>query len=114
MTMPKDCPAGFYCPEGTQPAVQNPCPIGTFSNTSALTNESQCTVYNRLTTVRHRALLNLLEFVSLDIIAQVEPQIQTRHPMVELSHRALNVWLHHQTLSAVQKAPMVVPHNSQP
>ena len=40
---PKDCPAGFYCPEGTQTSSQYPCPIGTFSNSTGLTNESQCT-----------------------------------------------------------------------
>jgi hypothetical protein len=40
---PKDCPAGYYCPEGTQTAVENPCPIGTYSNSTGLKNSSQCT-----------------------------------------------------------------------
>ena len=40
---PKICPAGYYCPEGTQTATQNSCPIGTFSNDTGLANSSQCT-----------------------------------------------------------------------
>lgn len=40
---PKNCPAGFYCPEGTQTSGENPCPIGTYSNTTALENSTQCT-----------------------------------------------------------------------
>lgn len=39
---PKDCPAGFYCPEGTQTAGENPCPIGTYSNSTSLENITQC------------------------------------------------------------------------
>ena len=39
---PKICPAGFYCPEGTQTSGENPCPIGTFSNTTGLSNLTQC------------------------------------------------------------------------
>lgn len=41
---PKVCPAGYYCPEGTQTEFENPCPIGTFSNSTGLHNESQCTL----------------------------------------------------------------------
>lgn len=25
-----DCPAGYYCPEGTRSATQFPCPAGTY------------------------------------------------------------------------------------
>ena len=34
------CPAGFYCPEGTD--SPEPCPQGTFSPTPGLHNKSQC------------------------------------------------------------------------
>ena len=50
---------------------------------------------HQATTVRQRTLLNLQELVWLDIIAKVEPQIHTRHP-VELAHSARIVLLHHQ------------------
>ena len=36
------CPPGHYCPDGTMFDTQFQCPIGTFSNVSGLTNESQC------------------------------------------------------------------------
>ena len=39
---PKDCPAGFYCPLGTETSRQYPCPVGTFSNTTGLEAESEC------------------------------------------------------------------------
>lgn len=39
---PKTCPAGYYCPNGTETATANPCPIGTYSNTTGLASESQC------------------------------------------------------------------------
>ena len=39
---PKDCPAGFYCPNGTETVHQYPCPIGTYSNTTRLENEGDC------------------------------------------------------------------------
>ncbi|XP_033971267.1 zonadhesin-like [Trematomus bernacchii] len=38
--MPAVCPQGFYCPEGTSAA--EPCPEGTYSSRSALSNGSEC------------------------------------------------------------------------
>ncbi|KAK3579705.1 hypothetical protein CHS0354_031226 [Potamilus streckersoni] len=37
------CPEGYYCPVGTVQAYQYPCPKGTFSNRTGLTNSSECT-----------------------------------------------------------------------
>lgn len=39
---PKICPAGFYCPNGTETERENPCPPGTFSNTTSLENATEC------------------------------------------------------------------------
>lgn len=39
---PKDCLAGFYCPNGTETARQYPCPVGTYSNTTNLENVTEC------------------------------------------------------------------------
>ena len=39
---PLPCPAGFYCPSGTG-HVWTPCPLGTFSSATGLSEESQCT-----------------------------------------------------------------------
>lgn len=39
---PKVCPAGFYCPNGTMTARQNPCPLGTYSNTTGLESLGEC------------------------------------------------------------------------
>ena len=39
---PKDCPAGFYCPNGTETKRQYPCPIGTYSNSTNLENQEDC------------------------------------------------------------------------
>ncbi|KAH3841624.1 hypothetical protein DPMN_115097 [Dreissena polymorpha] len=39
---PKTCPAGFYCPAGTKTSGENPCPIGTYSNTTGISAENQC------------------------------------------------------------------------
>lgn len=38
------CPPGYYCPRGTEFAVQYACPIGTFNNITGLTNETECTL----------------------------------------------------------------------
>lgn len=38
----QDCPMGHYCPRGTSFATQFPCPNGTFSNSTNLYHESQC------------------------------------------------------------------------
>nr|XP_006821767.1 PREDICTED: uncharacterized protein LOC100369099 [Saccoglossus kowalevskii] len=39
---PKDCPAGFNCPNGTLTARQFPCPVSTYSNTTNLESEAEC------------------------------------------------------------------------
>ncbi|XP_033646870.1 uncharacterized protein LOC117306372 isoform X1 [Asterias rubens] len=39
---PPDCIPGHYCPNGTEFAQQNKCPIGTYSNKTALAREDQC------------------------------------------------------------------------
>ena len=36
------CPAGFYCPAKTNYSTEYPCPLGTFSNTMGLTDDSEC------------------------------------------------------------------------
>ena len=38
---PVDCPPGYYCPQNTEYALQNPCPPGTFSNRSQLALEGR-------------------------------------------------------------------------
>lgn len=37
------CPAGYYCPDGTQFSTQYPCPAGTYSTSTQLTHAEQCT-----------------------------------------------------------------------
>lgn len=39
---PKICPQGFYCPNGTRTARENPCPVGTYSNTTGLESRTEC------------------------------------------------------------------------
>ena len=39
---PLVCPAGFYCPNRTAYSTQFPCPSGSFSNATMLTDSSQC------------------------------------------------------------------------
>ncbi|KAM9299008.1 uncharacterized protein PAF06_016002 [Gastrophryne carolinensis] len=39
---PQDCPAGYYCVEGTVYGHQHPCPAGTYSNTSGLMSIEEC------------------------------------------------------------------------
>ena len=51
---PVDCPAGFYCPAGTEFDYQNPCEPGTFSNVTQLTAQGQCAF--------SRPVVALLEF----------------------------------------------------
>ena len=41
--IPETCPAGSYCPLGTSNDNEYLCPAGTFSNTTGLWNETQCT-----------------------------------------------------------------------
>ncbi|XP_051788209.1 signal peptide, CUB and EGF-like domain-containing protein 1 [Erpetoichthys calabaricus] len=36
------CPKGHYCPPGTKSAVQFPCPPGTFSNRTQLSDPAEC------------------------------------------------------------------------
>lgn len=40
---PQNCPAGSYCPEGTKFGTQYICPSGTFSDSTNLSNRTQCT-----------------------------------------------------------------------
>ena len=41
-TLPISCPAGYFCPESTGPVWQS-CPPGTYSNTTGLASEPECT-----------------------------------------------------------------------
>ena len=36
------CPEGYYCPNGTEFAEQHPCDYGTFSNTTGLADQGEC------------------------------------------------------------------------
>lgn len=38
------CDAGYWCPEGSSTAQENPCPLGTFSASTGLKTENECTV----------------------------------------------------------------------
>ena len=40
--LPETCPEGHFCPVGTQYAKQFPCPEGTYSNNSGISNKTQC------------------------------------------------------------------------
>ena len=40
--MPLECPAGYYCSNGTTFATQHACPVGTFNNFTHRTSLSQC------------------------------------------------------------------------
>lgn len=40
---PTHCPAGYYCPLNTVSKHSHPCPTGTFSNTTNLETDGQCT-----------------------------------------------------------------------
>ena len=39
---PVECPAGYFCVNGTEYAMQFPCPNGTFSNETGLSSEVEC------------------------------------------------------------------------
>lgn len=41
---PKMCPQGYFCPGGNAGGHENPCPSGTFSNSSGLNSPAQCNV----------------------------------------------------------------------
>lgn len=41
-TVKTACPEGYYCPNGTGYDWQ-PCPAGTYSDVTGLTQESECT-----------------------------------------------------------------------
>ena len=41
-TVPRDCPAGHYCPAGTKFATEFPCPVPTFSNATNLKGVGEC------------------------------------------------------------------------
>ncbi len=43
ITTKLDCPAGYYCPSGTAFYGHFPCPIGTFSASTSLQDETSCT-----------------------------------------------------------------------
>ncbi|KAH3750587.1 hypothetical protein DPMN_185114 [Dreissena polymorpha] len=40
---PQPCAQGHYCPEMTTAPDQYPCPAGTFTTSSSLSDASQCT-----------------------------------------------------------------------
>ena len=39
-----DCPGGYYCPEGTADAYENPCPASFYLNASAGEDSQGCTL----------------------------------------------------------------------
>ena len=39
---PVVCPAGYYCPAGTEFEAQYPCPEGTYNNNTGAWNETSC------------------------------------------------------------------------
>lgn len=39
---PMDCPAGYYCPPGTQSPTQHPCPTGTFRERPGALSAKDC------------------------------------------------------------------------
>ena len=41
--IPTICPAGSYCPTGSQHETHYLCPPGTYSNNTGLSADSQCT-----------------------------------------------------------------------
>lgn len=43
MSVPLQCPAGFFCRGSNVAGTESPCPSGTFSNTTGLVNATQCT-----------------------------------------------------------------------
>ncbi|KAM3922961.1 uncharacterized protein RB166_012036 [Leptodactylus fuscus] len=40
--VPKECPVGYFCVEGTEHGRQHPCPTGTFSNQTGLMSIDEC------------------------------------------------------------------------
>jgi hypothetical protein len=38
---PVECPKGFFCPNQTEFATQNPCDAGTFANVTQLTQQCE-------------------------------------------------------------------------
>lgn len=42
VTLPRDCPKGYYCLAGTKWATQYPCPPGTFNAKETLESATQC------------------------------------------------------------------------
>ena len=42
VTVPADCPEGYYCPLNTGVKTSVPCPAGTFSNTTQLQTVGEC------------------------------------------------------------------------
>lgn len=42
-TCVNECPVGHYCPKGTSEPYSYPCPVGTYSNKTRRTSESDCT-----------------------------------------------------------------------
>ena len=43
VSVPTSCPAGSYCPQGTEYETHFLCPAGTYSNATGLANDTQCT-----------------------------------------------------------------------
>ncbi|RUS80923.1 hypothetical protein EGW08_011304, partial [Elysia chlorotica] len=43
VSVPATCPAGSYCPEGTEFETHYLCPAGSYSNSTGLSNATQCT-----------------------------------------------------------------------
>lgn len=44
---PEPCPPGHYCPSNTEYATQNPCPSGTYSNSTMLDAEGLLSIVCR-------------------------------------------------------------------
>lgn len=38
------CPAGYFCPAGTEFATEFPCPAGTYSNEAGLADSAECSL----------------------------------------------------------------------
>ena len=42
VSVPEDCPRGYYCPAGTGNGESYPCPPGSYGNVTGYTEEADC------------------------------------------------------------------------
>ena len=95
--VPSDCPAGHYCPAGTEYSDQYPCPLGTHNNATGNVNARRGLNFTRFFGRK---------YYSLDVTAQLRTDPNSTFWLTCICSQA-KMWATHRLCSHVERAVVI-------